>query len=370
MDNNRYSRQVLLREFGPGGQDKLFKSRVLVIGAGGLGCPILQYLAGAGVGTLGIADDDQVAVHNLHRQVLYSMEDIGKPKVERAALALHRLNPEINILTYGERITTENAVRILSHFDIVIDGTDNFPSRYLINDACVLLNKPLVYGAISKFEGQLGVFNCKQGGKISSNYRDLFPSSPLEDEVLNCAEAGVLGILPGIIGMMMASETIKLITGLGDPLVNRILTYNALNNQSFAWGLPPNPATRSAIPVDINAFEKMDYPKTCSSSNEYDLDFDSFNALIGRENVAFVDVRNRNEKPSIYEFPCVNIPMEELSSGLGELAQVTIVLFCQSGKRSRQAANLLVDKFGNTKKIYSLSGGILKWKEQASKQIV
>ncbi|MBD0294073.1 MAG: HesA/MoeB/ThiF family protein, partial [Flavisolibacter sp.] len=212
--NERYQRQVILQEFGEAGQQKLLQAKVLVIGAGGLGCPVLQYLAAAGVGVVGIADDDIVSLTNLHRQVLYSMSDIGKSKVERAAAILRQLNPDIEIIPYHLRLTNKNALDIITAYDIVVDATDNFPTRYLLNDACVLLSKPLIYGAVSKFEGQVAVFNgVGSSGEKSVNYRDLFPVPPQEDEVPNCAEAGVLGVLPGIIGSLQAGEVIKLITG-------------------------------------------------------------------------------------------------------------------------------------------------------------
>jgi adenylyltransferase/sulfurtransferase len=227
----RYHRQIILPEFGEIGQQKLLKAKVLVIGAGGLGCPALQYLTAAGIGTIGIVDDDVVSLNNLHRQVLYSVNDIGLSKAERAAHILEQLNPDINIIAYNERLENQNAITLFHDFDIVVDGTDNFSTRYMINDACVLLNKPLVYGAISLFEGQVSVFRNQNADDV--NYRDIFPDPPKEGEVLNCAEAGVLGVLPGIIGTMMANETIKLLTGIGDSLINQLLTYNALNNQVY-----------------------------------------------------------------------------------------------------------------------------------------
>ena len=219
----RYQRQILLKEFGIDAQQKLLQAKVLVIGAGGLGCPALQYLVAAGIGTIGIVDDDIVSLNNLHRQVLYTVNDIGLSKAEVAAEKLKALNDEINIISYNERLTNKNALALLMNMILLVDGTDNFSSRYMINDACVLLNKPLVYGAISKFEGQVAVFNIKDEIQIRAiNYRDLFPTPPKDDEVLNCAEAGVLGVLPGIIGTMQANETIKLITGIGKPLINTI----------------------------------------------------------------------------------------------------------------------------------------------------
>src|SRR5688572_2544337 len=277
----RYQRQIILKEFGEPGQQKLLQAKVLVIGAGGLGCPVLQYLAAAGVGTIGIVDDDAVALNNLHRQVLYSVNDIGLLKAERAASVLQRLNPEINIIPFIQRLTVENALEIMQSFDIIVDGTDNFATRYMINDACVLLNKLLVYGAISQFEGQAAIFNYRQkNNDMPVNYRDIFPQPPKDDEILNCAEAGVLGVLPGIIGTMMANETIKLITGIGKPLINRLLTYNALNNQLYDFELIAREETRSLIPANEILFKQMAYEWLCSSSPEsFEIDGAAFDDL-------------------------------------------------------------------------------------------
>ncbi|HSF45683.1 MAG TPA: HesA/MoeB/ThiF family protein, partial [Chitinophagaceae bacterium] len=226
---NRYQRQIILKGFGVAAQDKLAAAKVLVIGAGGLGCPALQYLVAAGLGHIGIVDHDIVSESNLHRQVLFNMEDVGRAKVEVASEKLSALNPDIKLETWKVNFAHQQCVDLLSQFDIVLDGTDNFATRYLVNDACVLWKKPLVFGAVSQFEGQVAVFNVlRQDGSRSSNYRDLFPVPPKAGEILNCAEAGVLGVLPGIIGTMQAAEVIKLVTELGEPLIDKLLTYNAL----------------------------------------------------------------------------------------------------------------------------------------------
>src|SRR5437867_6115833 len=296
----RYQRQILLKEFDETGQQKLLQAKVLVIGGGGLGCPALQYLVAAGVGTIGIVDDDIVTLTNLHRQILYSTNDIGFSKAERATFKLQQLNPDIAITPYNFRLTNKNALEIIPGYDIVIDGTDNFSSRYMINDACVLLNKPLVYGAISRFEGQVGVFNCKPDDKIMGvNYRDLFPHPPKEGTILNCAEEGVLGVLPGIIGCMQASETIKLITGIGNPLINRLLTYNALTNQFYELALSPNKETAALIPKDEEAFANTDYDWLCSThaNNNFEIDPLYFDALRNEKNITIIDVREYGEIP-------------------------------------------------------------------------
>jgi len=362
----RYHRQIILPEFGEEGQQKLISAKVLVIGAGGLGCPALQYLTAAGIGRIGIADDDTVALNNLHRQVLYSVNDIGLSKAERATQILQQLNPEIKIVSYNERLTTQNALMIIDDFDIIIDGTDNFSTRYMINDACVLLNKPLVYGAISQFEGQVSVFRNKNEEDV--NYRDIFPDPPKDGEVLNCAEAGVLGVLPGIIGTMMANETIKLITGIGEPLIDQLFTYNALNNQVYQLSLSSRKETRSLIPKDEREFLKTDYEWLCASPIERgEIDSDTFNRMV-KESVDVVDVREPHEVPTVNEFVHIRIPLAQLADNTSLIKSDTVIAFCQSGKRSLQATKLLSGIFGDTKKFYSLRGGIVQWKQDRAKQ--
>jgi sulfur-carrier protein adenylyltransferase/sulfurtransferase len=362
----RYERQIILPEFGEEGQQKLLMAKVLVIGAGGLGCPVLQYLNAAGTGTIGIVDDDVVALNNLHRQVLYSVNDIGLSKAERAAHILQRANPEIKIIPYNERLTVHNALMLFDDFDLIIDGTDNFSTRYMINDACVLMNKPLVYGAISQFEGQVSVFNFRQNEDDEAvNYRDLFPNPPKEDEVLNCAETGVLGALPGIIGTMMASETIKLITGIGEPLVSQLLTFNALNNQVYQLTLSARKETRSLIPKNEAAFLETDYEWLCSSEIiQSEINADTFSALITNGNVDVIDVREPYEMPVANDFSNIKIPLAQLTENISLIKSDTIVTFCQTGNRSLQAVRILSGIFGAGKKIYSLRGGIVEWKKQ------
>ncbi|MDP4285367.1 MAG: HesA/MoeB/ThiF family protein [Bacteroidota bacterium] len=376
MDNpisyERYQRQMILQDFGAAGQQKLLKGKVLLIGAGGLGCPALQYLAAAGVGTIGIIDDDVVALSNLHRQVLYSVNDIGLPKAERAAEKLRQLNPEIKIITYVQRLTNQNALSILEAYDLIIDGTDNFATRYMINDACILLNKPLIYGAISQYEGQVAIFNYRKSDNDEAvNYRDLFPDPPKEDEVLNCAEAGVLGVLPGIIGAMQANETIKLLTGIGKPLINRMLTFNALNNQAYEIELFSRPETRSLIPGNMDIFEATNYEWLCSSMTEqYEIDCKYFDILLASNTIDVMDIREVDEMPGIDEFPILRVPLKELSENVSLIQSDTVVIICQSGVRSLQAAKQLSAIFGESKKIFSLKGGIMEWKQQHTKQLL
>lgn len=369
----RYHRQIILPEFGEEGQQKLLRARVLVIGAGGLGCPVLQYLTAAGIGTIGIVDDDVVALNNLHRQVLYTVNDIGLSKAKRAAHILQQLNPEIKIISYNDRLATQNALTVIDDFDIIIDGTDNFSTRYMINDACVLLNKPLVYGAISQFEGQVSVFSPHplKGGDEPANYRDLFPDPPKDGEVLNCAEAGVLGVLPGIIGTMMANEAIKLITGIGEPLINQLFTYNALNNQVYQLNLSARKETRSLIPKNEKEFLQIDYEWLCASPvQQAEIDSDIFNRMVTKGNIDVIDVRELHEMPTVNEFNHIRIPLAQLADNTSLIKSDTVIAFCQSGKRSLQAAKVLSGIFGNTKKVYSLRGGIVQWKQDRAKQTV
>ena len=360
---------MLLKEIGVEGQKKLLQSKVLVVGAGGLGCPALQYLAAAGIGTIGIVDNNVVSLTNLHRQVLYSTNDIGLPKAERAVAVLQSLNPDIQIIPYNLRLTNQNALDIIKQYDIVADGTDNFSTRYMINDACVLLNKPLVYAAISRFEGQVAIFNCsKDINEKPVNYRDLFPNPPAEDEVMNCAVGGVLGVLPGIVGSMQANETIKLITGIGQPLINRLLTYNALTNQVYELSLTASDESDSLLPKDKDAFMNTDYEWACAANHSVEVDANQFNSLLKNDNITVIDVRELNEKPLVTEFDHIHIPLHHLNAKAFSLKGDIFITFCQSGGRSMQAAKLLFDTFGTAKKIYSLKGGILNWKNHSQKQ--
>lgn len=258
----RYQRQIILKGFGEEAQEKLSKARVLVIGAGGLGCPILQYLAAAGVGRMGIADDDMVSITNLNRQLLYVPEDIGKWKAIVAAEKIKALNNQIVVDVINQRWSPSLSLQYFDEYDIIVDATDNFASRYLINDGCVLFNKPLVFGAVSQFEGQAAVFNVPKNG-ISLNYRDLFPIPPKNNEVLNCMEGGVLGVLPGLIGVMQATEVIKLLTGVGESLANQMLTYNALTQSFYKIQLIQNPIASTQLPESIEVYLQTNYEYLC-----------------------------------------------------------------------------------------------------------
>lgn len=258
----RYQRQITLQGFGIEAQEKLTNAKVLVVGAGGLGCPILQYLVAAGVGHIGIVDKDQVTLSNLNRQILFGQDDVGQNKANIAAVKLASLNDLVKIEAFQQNCDQVFAIDHFPNYDIIVDATDNFATRYLINDACVLLDKPLVFGAVSQFEGQVAVFNVLKDG-YALNYRDLFPVPPKEGEVLSCADGGVLGVLPGIIGVMQAIEVIKLIAGIGNVLANQMLIYNALKNTNYTMQVEKHQDSFKHMPTSIEDFMKINYEWLC-----------------------------------------------------------------------------------------------------------
>lgn len=355
----RYQRQTILPGFGIAGQYKLLSASVLVIGAGGLGCPVIQYLAAAGVGKIGIADYDTVSLTNLHRQVLYTMDDIGKPKASVAAQRLQALNPENNYQVFDEAVTPASIIHIIKDFDVIVDGTDNFATRYLINDACVLMDKPLVFGAVSRFEGQVTVFNVPSGLQGESiHYRDLFPHPPQDGEVMNCAESGVLGVLPAIIGSLMANEVIKLLAGLGKPLSGTLLSYNALTNDMMQWKLQKHSESNKLVPPTVSALRQKDYAWECGiQSNDLEIDTADLDVLLMAGNVALIDVREMHETPVLRGWEHRQIPLGTLMQDEMDFTSAHIVFICQSGKRSLTAANWAKEKCKD-KKFYSLRGGV------------
>jgi sulfur-carrier protein adenylyltransferase/sulfurtransferase len=359
----RYQRQLILKGFGKEGQDKLAAAKVLVIGVGGLGCPALQYMVAAGVGYIGIVDHDVISISNLHRQILFNTEDVGRAKVDVAKESLLKLNPEVSIQTWQVHFGHQQCDELLPLFDIVLDGTDNFASRYLINDACVLWGKPLIFGAVSQFEGQVAVFNAvKADGSFSTNYRDLFPVPPKSGEVLNCAEAGVLGILPGIIGTMQAAEVIKMITGIGELLLDQVLTYSALSQEIFSLHLERNSETVNYLPASIADFIKTDYEILCSNAIPGIQEI-SYNELIKREDFLKVDVRDLHELPRITSFSCLTIPLRELEWNLDDLEGKKLVFICQTGKRSMQAVQIYKGYYPGAE-VYYLNGGVIAIENQ------
>lgn len=356
--NERYSRHFSLSGFGKAGQDKLLKAKVLVIGAGGLGCPVLQYLAAAGVGNIGIADHDHISLSNLQRQTLYTTAEIGKPKAITAAEKLKALNPEIIITAYTEEITSSNAWDLISTYDLVVDATDNFAARYLISDTCYLLQKYLVFGAIFQYEGQVAVFGHNDEGQYIS-YRDLFPEPPRPDEVQDCNVAGVLGVLPGMIGMMQANEVIKLITGIGDALAGRLLTFNMLTYETVILDLSKRKDSDRLIPTDRKALEQTDYDWLCGLSNpEIEVVTpDRFLSNIKSGNYTAIDVREEGELP-VADFPHLRIPLSRLEECLTEIPETEIIFFCQGGTRSLKAAELLIRNRKTLRKPIHLEGGV------------
>jgi adenylyltransferase/sulfurtransferase len=366
---NRYHRQMILKDFGMPAQQKLLDAKVLVVGAGGLGCPALLYLAGAGIGQIGIVDDDAVSLENLHRQTLYSTTDIGRSKANSAAEKLRLLNPDIIITPYMLRLTTSDCLQIFPNYDLILDCTDNFATRYMINDACVLLGKSLVSGAVSQYEGQVAIFNCRlDNGEEPVNYRDLFPEPPKSGEVLNCAEAGVLGVLPGIIGSVQAGETIKLICGIGEPLINRLFTFNLLNNQSYELILSKNSIAESSAPQSKEAFLQTDYEWLCGNvAQSLEIDVDIFDQMLESGNTVIVDVREHDEYPPVTEFPHIKVPLSQIDTYFNDVTAETIIFFCQGGSRSMQAARSISTDHGIAKNIYSLQGGIINWKKNSKR---
>lgn len=352
----RYNRQMILKGFGTEGQQRLAQAKVLVVGAGGLGCPALQYLAAAGVGTIGIIDGDTISLSNLHRQTLYTPNEVNRFKAEVAAEKIRVQNPDITIQAIVKDLLPTNIFDIIAAYDIIMDGTDNFPTRYLINDACVLTQKPLVYAAIAQYEGQVGVFNAKDHRGERLNYRDLFPNPPKVGEIPNCAEAGVIGVLPGIIGTMQAAEIIKLITGIGKPLINQVLTYNLLAQETFALQVTKNPKSDALIPKNRTELEQRDYGYICST-NLTEITVDDFQNLLKKGNVSVVDVREYGEKPSIQNIEYQQIPLSVLATEFQTIKHDTVVFICQSGIRSLKAMQWLKSST-DQKQIFSLKGGI------------
>ncbi|QES88390.1 HesA/MoeB/ThiF family protein [Rhizosphaericola mali] len=350
---NKYQRQIILPSFGFEGQNKLSDATILVIGAGGLGCPALQYLVAAGTGTIGIIDGDTVSETNLHRQILFTVNDIGKNKATIAKEKLSQLNPDVKIIAYTQNITTENALDILEKYDLVIDGSDNFPTRYLVNDACVLLNKPFVYGAVSQFEGQVAILNS---GEQKINYRDLFPEIPTQGSIQNCAEAGVLGVLPGIIGTMQATEAIKFIVGFGETLENKLLTYNLLSQDLFTIDLIKNSQAVQFIPKDKSAFLNMQYQTICTTAG-IEIDAPLFKKMADTATV--VDVREYEELPKLNPLSHIQIPMSELEERIQEIKGDKIIFVCQHGIRSKNAMQYFAFKIGGNHELYSLKNGVV-----------
>jgi sulfur-carrier protein adenylyltransferase/sulfurtransferase len=362
-ETTRYSRHLMMPEVTPDGQRRLKAARVLCIGAGGLGSPAALYLAAAGVGTIGIVDFDDVDLSNLQRQILHGTKDIGRSKLESARDRLRDINPEIDIELHDCRFSSENASQLVAQYDLVVDGSDNFPTRYLSNDVCVFERKPNVYGSVFRFEGQTTVFAPHLSGPC---YRCLFPEPPPPDSVPNCAQAGVLGVLPGIIGMLQAIETIKLIIGIGEPLVGRLLHFDALKVKFRELNLRRDPQ----CPVcgeNPTIFSPIDYEQFCGARSEEAIPTMSAQELRrkmdAREPFELIDVR----EPFEYEIARIDsaklIPLGEFAERIAELQRDrSIIVHCHSGQRSAEAVRLLQQHgFSN---VYNLEGGIDAWSNQ------
>ena len=357
----RYSRHLVLPEVGLEGQQKLKSARVLCIGAGGLGSPATLYLAAAGIGTIGLVDFDAVDFTNLHRQILHSTSDVGRSKLDSARDRLHAVNPAVNLEMHETALTSANALEILAKYDVVVDGTDNFPTRYLVNDACVMTGKPNVYGSIFRFEGQASVF-AVQGGPC---YRCLYPEPPPPDLIPSCAEGGVLGVLPGVIGTIQATEAIKLVLGRGEPLVGRLLMFDALRMEFRELRLRRNPACPMCGDTPTIR-ELIDYEQFCGvlrveETAQEEIGPRELKERLDRgERVTILDVREPHEN-AINRIPEAKlIPLGELVHRIGEIDRESeIVVHCKTGRRSARAAEIL--RTEGFSRVFNLRGGILAW---------
>ena len=371
----RYSRHLNLPDFGITTQEKLKRAKVLVVGTGGLGAPLLQYLTAVGVGTIGVVDFDVIDESNLQRQVLFGMEDIGKFKTEVAITKLRAQNPFVHFIEYNLKLDASNALEIISNYDVVADGTDNFPTRYLVNDACVLTGKPNVYASIYRFEGQVSVFNwANKEGILGPNYRDVFPTPPPPGMVPNCAEGGVLGVLPGIIGSIQASEVIKVITGMGVSLSGKLFLMDVLDfsNRTLNIKRDPKNPLNGETPT-INAL--IDYESFCGITNDSNDLIDLSPIELARwrregQDFQLIDVREA------YEFEAGNIggqgiPLGELAASVNLIDKNRPVVFlCKSGKRSAQAIENLTSLAAGYSNLRHLKGGLLSWKEQVDADLL
>jgi molybdopterin/thiamine biosynthesis adenylyltransferase/rhodanese-related sulfurtransferase/molybdopterin converting factor small subunit len=363
----RYSRHLIMPEVGVEGQRKLKQARVLCIGAGGLGSPASLYLAAAGVGTLGLVDFDTVDFSNLQRQVLFSTDDVGRPKIKAATDRLRGLNPNIRVVGHETALNSNNALDLFRDYDIIVDGTDNFPTRYLTNDACVLLNKPNVYGSIFRFDGQVSIFATKNG----PCYRCLYPEPPPPGLVPSCAEGGVLGVLPGVVGTIQATEAIKLIIGAGDPLIGRLLLFDALQMKFRTLKLQRDP--NCPVCGDHPTVTKLiDYEQFCGITPavkaadagklapELEISVVDLKARLDKGDVWLLDVREPREFEITRIAGSTLIPLGELPKRLDELPKDRdIAIHCKSGVRSAKAVNILKDKGFN--RVQNVRGGILEW---------
>ncbi len=365
----RYSRHLIIPEFNIEGQRKLKGAKVLVVGTGGLGSPLLLYLTAAGVGNIGILDFDVVDETNLQRQVLFTVDDVGRSKAEAAKERLMKLNPHVNFTVHNVQLTSENALDIIKDYDVVADGTDNFPTRYLVNDACVILGKTNVYASIFRFEGQVSVFNYKkEDGTFGPHYRDLFPSPPPPGLVPSCAEGGVIGVLPGIVGSLQANEVIKVVSGVGDPLAGRLFLLDALTFETRTLKLHKDPNTPEIKElIDYEQFCGIGEVKEEKASREISVQ-ELYDMQVKGEDYQLIDVREP------YEYDIANIggeliPLKTVMSNIDKISSSKkVVVHCRSGARSAQAIEALKRKFGFDN-LYNLKGGILAWADEIDQEM-
>jgi molybdopterin/thiamine biosynthesis adenylyltransferase/rhodanese-related sulfurtransferase len=369
---DRYSRHLVLPEVGRGGQEKLKRGSVLIVGVGGLGSPAAFYLAAAGVGTIGIVDAESVDASNLQRQILFNTRDVGRAKAELARERMLALNPYITVRSFSTRLTSVNALQILKDYRVVIDCSDNFPTRYLLNDACVLLGKPLVHGSVYRFEGQAAVFAA--GG--APCYRCLYPVPPDPKLASNCAEGGVLGVLPGVVGTIQATEALNLLLGTGEPLIGRLLLFDALTMRFEEVRFDRN-VDCALCGKHPSIHELIDYETFCGmneqaahrgSSSNQEISVEELKERLDRgDDLMLVDVRQPNEH-AFANIGGVLIPMNELPERMGELKSAKeIVVYCRSGSRSRNATRFLLQQgFAN---VLNLTGGILAWADRIDPKI-
>lgn len=371
-ERNRYERHFSLPQIGVEGQKKLKSAKVLVIGAGGLGAPMMQYLAAAGLGTLGIVDFDTVEATNLHRQILFKESDIGRPKVAATKERLEQSNPHIDIIEHEEKLDASNVLNLLDKYDVIADGSDNFPTRFLVNDACVLLDEPLVYGSLFQFEGQVSVFNYEEkNGVRGPNYRDLFPELPPPDQYPNCAETGILGMLPGTIGCMQAIEIIKIVTGIGEPLSGWLFIFDALsfNTRKIAIGKnKQNPLTGENPRITELKDSNYIYSRNCGQdAGKYttvkEVSVQKLKEWLDNEEVTqLIDVREPDETEQ-NDMDGTLIPFDSIEKKVEKISRSgKVVIHCQTGKRSAEAIRKLQENF-SFDNLYNLKGGIVAWKK-------
>lgn len=366
FESERYSRHLNLPGFGSAGQLALQQAAVLVIGAGGLGCPVLQYLTASGVGTIGLVDNDVVALSNISRQVLYSKADIGKPKVQVAIAKLQAMNSKTKFIAHEEFLSQKNALNIISGYGLVIDCTDNFETRYLINDACVLLSKTFIHGAVYRFTGQTAVMNHGQENEMrTATYRCLFPEPPAAGAVGNCETAGVLGTLTGVIGTMQATLAVKVICGTGSDVAGKLFLFNANSFEMHSSFIPRNVEADKKRPSGKEAFLEYDYQRFCNSKSAPEFEISPavlFNMMASQQPVEVIDIRQPGEWPEINDFAVTAVPITEFNDSISLPENNTaVVLICASGQRSLHLATRINQK--RTNPVLSLRGGINAWNQ-------